>query len=93
MSESVDPRSTSAALAELHDSIYREKVLRARSLSVGERCSDVFELSSFQFQLLFAGAAKRAQVEKPETVWAEVARGLERLRKVHESDLYAASRR
>ncbi|MCW1886286.1 hypothetical protein OKA04_16230 [Luteolibacter flavescens] len=86
-----NPHDTPDALKELQDAIYREKVLRARELTPGERCSDVFELSTFQFHLMHAGAMKRLGTDDHEAGWKEVRRSLDRLAKVHEAGLYTTT--
>lgn len=48
-----------AALKALQDDIYRERILRARSMTEEQRLADVFELSNFQFGMLLGGAMNR----------------------------------
>lgn len=79
-------------MKEVQDSIYREKILRARAMTPGERCSDTFELSSFQFALMHAGAMKRLGCDDESAGWLEVRRGLDRLAKVHENGFYTTHR-
>lgn len=76
----------------MHDSLYREKVERARSMSPEERASDVLELSDFQFELMLAGAMHRLRTLDREAGWKEVRRGLDRLQAVQERALYADAR-
>jgi len=60
------PDSAAQELRHMHDSLYREKVERARSMSPEERASDVLELSDFQFELMLAGAMHRLRTQDRE---------------------------
>ncbi|MCW1925134.1 hypothetical protein OKA05_21420 [Luteolibacter arcticus] len=86
-----NPHDNPAALKELQDAIYRDKVLRARAMTSGQRCSDVFELSTFQFHLMHGGAMKRLGTDDAEAGWQEVRRSLDRLAKVHDATLYTTT--
>jgi hypothetical protein len=50
-----------AALKALQDSIYREKDLRARRLSLSERLADVCEVSNYMFGMMHGGAMARRE--------------------------------
>lgn len=76
------------ALKVLQDDIYREKILRARSMSVEERLAEVFELSDQQFGMMLAGAMHRLGTRDEEEGWREVRRWMERLDQVREHGLY-----
>ncbi len=81
-----------AALKALQDDIYREKILRARTMSVSERLADVFELSDHQFGMMLAGAMHRLGTRDEEAGWQEVARWMQRLDRVREHGLYATEK-
>lgn len=86
------PDSALQELRQMHDSLYREKVERARSMSPEERASDVLALSDFQFELMLAGAMHRLGTQDREAGWKEVRRRLDRLQAVQERGLYADAR-
>ncbi len=81
-----------AALKALQDDIYREKILRARSMSVAERLAEVFELSDQQFGMMLAGAMHRLGTRDEEAGWQEVRRWMERLDRAREHGLYVAEK-
>ncbi|CAN5486211.1 hypothetical protein BH09VER1_BH09VER1_50110 [soil metagenome] len=81
-----------AALKALQDDIYREKILRARSMSVTERLAEVFELSDQQFEMMLAGAMHRLGTRDEEAGWQEVRRWMERLDRVREQGRYATEK-
>jgi len=67
-----NPHVHPTALKDLQDSIYREKVLRARSMTPEERLGTVFELSEFQFGLMHAGAMHKLGTDDEARGWDEV---------------------
>lgn len=77
-----------AALKALQDDIYRDRVLRARRLTVEQRLADVFELSNHQFGMMLAGAMHRLGTRDEEAGWREVRRWMSRLDRLHEHGLY-----
>ena len=77
-----------AALKELQDDIYRERVLRARKMNVAERLADVFELSNHQFGIMLGGAMHRLGTRDEVAGWEEVKRWMERLDRVREFGHY-----
>jgi len=86
--------STRAAeLKAMQDSIYREKILRARRQTPEERLADVFELSNHQFAMMLGGAMHRIGSTNVEEGWREVARWMRRLDRVREHNHYATERR
>jgi len=72
----VNPHDNPAALKELQNAIYRDKVLRAREMSVEERLDEVFELSNRQLGMMHAGAMHRLGTSDPAEGWEEVSRWL-----------------
>jgi hypothetical protein len=82
-----------ASLKAMQDDIYREKILRARKLTMEQRLADVFELSNHQFGMMLGGAMHRLGTADEEEGWKEVSRWMQRLDRVREHGLYAAERR
>jgi len=81
-----------AGLKALQDDIYRERVLRARQISVAERLADVFELSNHQFGMMLGGAMHRLGTRDEAAGWSEVKRWMQRLDRVRELGLYATEK-
>lgn len=69
---------------DLQDSIYREKVLRARSMTPEERFDSGFEITGAAFQRMLEGAMWQLDTGDIEAGWKEVERRLDRLRQVHD---------
>lgn len=88
-----NPHDNPAALKELQDAIYREKVLRARQMTVTERLDEVFDLSNRQMGMMLAGAMHRLGTKDQEEGWDEVSRWLARLDRVRDHGLYVTERR
>lgn len=84
-----NPHDHPTALKDLQDSIYREKVLRARSMTPEERLETVFELSEFQFGLMHAGAMHKLGTDDEAIGWDEVKRGLRRLAYARDFQFYS----
>ncbi|MEM9081126.1 MAG: hypothetical protein AAGC74_10590 [Verrucomicrobiota bacterium] len=76
------------ALEELQDSIYRERVLRARQMTLSEKADAIFELSELQLNMLHAGEMHRHQLKSQAEGWEKVSAALERLDKAREHTLY-----
>ena len=87
-----NPHDHPTALADLQDSIYREKVLRDRAMTPEERLSAVFELSNCQFGMMLAGAMARIGTNDENLGWQEVRAGLSRLDRVREHGLYSKTK-
>ena len=81
-----------AALKALQDDIYRERILRARRMTVAERLADVFELSNHQFGMMLGGAMHRLGTRDEAAGWREVKRWMQRLDRVREFGLYATEK-
>jgi len=81
-----------ASLKALQDEIYRDKILRARRMTVAERLTEVFEQSGYQFGMMLAGAMDRLGTHDEEAGWREVRRWMERLDRVHDHGLYVAEK-
>ncbi|MEP2775536.1 MAG: hypothetical protein ABJQ29_03805 [Luteolibacter sp.] len=87
-----NPHDHPTALADLQDSISREKVLRARAMTPEERLSSVFELSKCQFGMMLAGAMARLGSDDENLGWQEVRRGLDRLDRVREHGRFSKTK-
>jgi hypothetical protein len=81
-----------SALKALQDDIYRERILRARRMTVAERLADVFELSNHQFGMMHGGAMHRLGTSDEAAGWQEVRRWMERLDRVREHGLYVTEK-
>ena len=83
-----NPHEHTTALKDLQDSIYREKVLRARAMTPEERLDSIFELADFQIGMMHAGAMNKIGTNDPEMGWQEVRRWLDRLDRARDSRFY-----
>jgi hypothetical protein len=83
-----NPHDHPTALKDLQDSIYREKVLRARAMTHEQRLESIFELSDFQLGMMHAGALHRLGTKDPDEGWEEVRRGLDRLAHARDHRFY-----
>lgn len=81
-----------AALKAMQDDIYRERILRARRMTLAERLAEVFEQSHHQFGMMLGGAMHRLGTKDEAVGWQEVRRWMERLDRTREHGLYATSR-
>jgi hypothetical protein len=81
-----------AALKALQEDIYRERILRARKMTVAQRLADMFELSNYQFGMMLAGAMHRLGTRDETAGWREVKRWMQRLDRARDSSLYATAR-
>jgi hypothetical protein len=75
----------------LQDDLYREKVLRARKMTVEERLAEVFEISNEQFGMMLAGAMHRLGTRNETEGWAEVKRWMDRLDRFHASKTHGTT--
>ena len=80
-----NPHDHPTALKDLQDSIYREKVLRARAMTPEERFDAGFEITNDAFQRMLAGAMWQTESTDTESGWREVRRRLDRLIRVHDA--------
>ena len=87
-----DPALAAAELKAMQDSIYREKILRARRQTPEERLADVFELSNHQFGMMLGGAMYRIGTTDENKGWSEVSRWMSRLDRVREHGWYATEK-
>jgi hypothetical protein len=87
-----NPHDHPTALRDLQDSIYWEKILRARSMTKEERISEVFELSNRQLGMMLAGAMAKISTNDEVLGWQEVSKNMERLDRIREFGLYSTER-
>ena len=87
-----NPHDHPTALKDLQDSIYREKILRARSMTKEQRISEVFELSNRQFKIMLAGAMAKIGTNDEELGWQEVSKNMDRLDRIRDFGLYTAEK-
>jgi hypothetical protein len=73
-----------AALKALQDDIYRERILRARKMTVEQRLADALELTNGVFTRMHEGAMWQLGTTDAELGWQEVRRRLARLGRMHD---------
>jgi hypothetical protein len=83
--DSPAPDRAAAELKAMQDSIYREKILRARRQTPEERLADVFELTNSVFTRMHEGAMWQAGTTDEQEGWQIVRKRLARLSKVHDA--------
>jgi hypothetical protein len=84
----MDSSTASLAASDLkamQDSIYREKILRARRQTPEQRLADVFELTNSVFARMHSGAMWQAGTTNSEEGWQIVRKRLASLRKMHDA--------
>lgn len=83
-----NPHEIPGALEELQDSIYRERVLRARRMSPTERLDSVFDLSNSQAKRFLEGVRIQTGLTNPEEIDIEARRRMQRLEKARDQEYY-----
>jgi hypothetical protein len=81
-----------AALKALQDDIYRERVLRARKMTLDERLADVLELTNSVFIRMHEGAMWQLGTSDADLGWREVRRRLDRIGRVHDEGRFVSSK-
>lgn len=84
-----NPHDHPTALKDLQDSIYREKVLRARAMTREERFIAGIELTNEVSTRILHGAMARLGTDDESVAWADVHRRASRLRKTHDYGYYS----
>lgn len=84
-----NPHDHPTALKDLQDSIYREKVLRARAMTPEERFNSGFEITAEAFHRMLEGAMWQLGISDVNEGWNEVDRRLQRLRAAQEQGRYS----
>lgn len=79
-----------AALKALQDAIYRDRVLRARGMTVEQRLSEAIELTNRVFVRMHEGAMWQLGTNDAEAGWREVRRRLARLGRVHDEGRFVS---
>lgn len=74
-----------AELKAMQDSIYREKILRARRQTPEERLADVFKLTNTVFTRMHEGAMWQAGITDEQEGWEIVRKRLARLSLIHDA--------
>lgn len=87
-----NPHKIPGALEELQNSIYRDRILRARRMTPEERLDAVFELSEFQLNMLHAGEMHRHSLNDPAEGWNRVAEALDRVAKARDVEFFTKER-
>ena len=84
-----NPHDHPTALADLQDSIYREKVLRARAMTREERFIAGIELTNEVSKRILYGAMARLGTRDESVAWPYIHRRAARLRKAHDHGRYS----
>jgi len=77
-----------AALRALQADLYRERIRRARQLTVQQRLNEVFDLSNHMFGMMLGGAMHRLNTRDEAAGWTEVRRWMQRLDRVRDHGFY-----
>jgi len=80
------------ALKALQDEIYRERVLRARKMTVQERLTEAIDLTNEVFQRMHEGAMWQLGTTDSEAGWQEVRRRIDRLCSVHNEGRFVSEK-
>lgn len=83
-----NPHDHPTALKKLQDSIYRDKVLRARSLTPEQRFEGGMEHTNFVMRLMLDGAMQQKGITDVQEGWAEVRRRMEKLCRARDHRFY-----
>jgi hypothetical protein len=89
MSASNNPHDNPAALKELQDAIYRDKVLRARGMSHEQRFAEAWELTNGVFERMADGVRWQLGLTEPAEIWREVRRRMDRLARARDHQFYS----
>jgi hypothetical protein len=89
--DSPAPDFVAAELKAMQDSIYREKILRARRQTPEERLADVCELTNSVFARMHEGAMWQAGITDEQQGWQIVRKRLARLGKIHDAGRFVNS--
>lgn len=88
----MNPHDHPTALLDLQDSIYREKVMRARRMTADERWAAGFEITDEVFERMLTGAMWQLDTEDRSLGWEQVRIQLARLRRMHDHGRYVNSK-
>lgn len=84
-----NPHDHPTALKDLQDSIYRDRVVRAKAMTPEERWQSGFEITNEVFQRMLGGAMWKLQTDDPAIGWQQVRLQLARLRKAHDYNRFS----
>jgi hypothetical protein len=87
-----NPYDHPTALRDLQDSIYREKILRARAMSREERFIVGCQLTNEVTQRIFQGTMARLGTNDPKSAWKEAKKRAERLRQANDYETYVSEK-
>lgn len=79
---------TQEAIDQLADAIHRDRVLRARALTMDERLRDGLECYDLSLRLMADGVRHQFQSADESEVWAKVRERLDIVRKIEERGIY-----
>jgi hypothetical protein len=91
MSAPSNPHDNPAALKELQDAIYRERVLRARTMSNEQRFDEALELTNGVFERMADGVMWQLGLTEPDEIWSEVRRRMDRLARARDHHFYSSA--
>lgn len=81
-----------AALKALQDEIYRDRVLRARKMTVEQRFAEALELTNSVFVRMHEGAMWQLATNDPNVGWREVRRRLAVVGRVHDEGRFVTEK-
>lgn len=85
-----NPHDHPTALKDLQDSIYREKILRARAMTREERFISGCQLTNEVTDRIFQGVMARLGTNDPKSAWIEAKKRAERLRRANDHGFYVS---
>lgn len=85
-----NPHDHPTALRDLQDSIYRDRVLRARDLTPAQRFDGGLEHTNFVMRLMLDGAMDQKGITDNREGWAEVRCRMERLCRARDHRFYTS---
>ena len=86
-----NPHDHPTALADLQDSIYREKVLRARAMSRTERFLTGIELTNQVAGRILQGTMARLGTTDESLAWTDIHKRAQRLRRAQDHGFYTSA--
>ncbi len=87
-----NPHDHPTALSDLQDSIYREKILRARAMTREERFLTGCQLTNEVTERIFQGAMARLGTSDPKSAWLDAKKRAARLRLANDHGLYISEK-
>jgi hypothetical protein len=90
VSEMVNPHDNPAALKELQDTIYRDRILRARAMTPEDRFESGVAQTNSAMTRILEGAMWQTGISDIREGWAEVRRRMQRICQVRDHGFYAS---